>query len=74
MNKRWKTSSLDLSYRRNMKMLFTSWEGLIWGFPVVQTVKNLPREDPDSIPWVEKISWRKEWQPTLVFLPEEFHG
>ena len=25
-------------------------------------------------PWVGKIPWRKEWLPTPVFLPEEFHG
>ena len=25
-------------------------------------------------PWVGKIPWRKAWQPTLVFLPGEFHG
>ena len=25
-------------------------------------------------PWVEKIPWRKKWQPTLVFLPGEPHG
>ena len=25
-------------------------------------------------PWVEKIPWRREWLPTPVFLPEEFHG
>ena len=25
-------------------------------------------------PWVRKISWRREWQPTPVFLPGEFHG
>ena len=25
-------------------------------------------------PWVGKIPWRKEWQPTPVFLPGEFHG
>ena len=24
--------------------------------------------------WVGKISWRREWKPTLVFLPGEFHG
>ena len=29
-----------------------------------------PRFDP----WVGKIPWRKEWQPTPVFLPREFHG
>ena len=25
-------------------------------------------------PWVGKIPWKRKWQPTLVFLPEEFHG
>ena len=24
--------------------------------------------------WVEKIPWRRAWQPTLVFLPRESHG
>ena len=25
-------------------------------------------------PWVEKIPWGREWQPTPVFLPGEFQG
>ena len=25
-------------------------------------------------PWIGKIPWRRERQPTLVFLPGEFHG
>ena len=25
-------------------------------------------------PWVEKIPWRRTWQPTSVFLPGESHG
>ena len=25
-------------------------------------------------PWVEKIPWRREWQPTPIYMPEEFHG
>ena len=29
---------------------------------------------PEFNPWVEKISWRREWQPTPVFLSGEFHG
>ena len=29
---------------------------------------------PGFDPWVGKISWRREWQPTPVFLPGEFHG
>ena len=47
---------------------------------MAQTVKNLPvmqeiwvqslgQEDP-----LEKIPWRREWLPTLVFLPGESHG
>ena len=39
-------------------------------------VKNLPafcrRFGFD--PLVRKIHWRREWQPTPVFLPGEFHG
>ena len=31
---------------------------------------KIPRFDP----WVRKIPWRREWQPTPVFLPGEFHG
>ena len=27
-----------------------------------------------SIPGSEMIPWRREWQPTLVFLPEKSHG
>ena len=25
-------------------------------------------------PWARKTSWRRKWQPALVFLPGEFHG
>ena len=25
-------------------------------------------------PWVEKTSWRREWQPTPVYLPGAAHG
>ena len=25
-------------------------------------------------PWIKKISWRREWLPTPVFLPGELHG
>ena len=24
--------------------------------------------------WIQRITWRRAWQPTPVFLPEEFHG
>ena len=43
---------------------------------VAQTIKNIclhcrrPRFDT----WVEKIPWRREWQPTLAVLLGESHG
>ena len=42
--------------------------------PVVQMVKNLPvMQETGFDPWFGKIPWRREWQPTPVFLPGEFH-
>ena len=29
-----------------------------------------PRFDP----WVERMPWRRKWQPTPVFLPRKSHG
>ena len=29
---------------------------------------------PRFSPWVGKIPWRREWPPTPIFLPGEFHG
>ena len=38
-------------------------------------VKNLPANIDDMRhgfdPWIGKISWRRAWQPTPVFLPGE---
>ena len=37
-------------------------------------VKNLPvRLGPRIKPWVGKIPWRNEWQPTPTFLPGKSH-
>ena len=43
---------------------------------MAQMVKNPPTNagDVGLIPWVRKIPWRREWQPTPVFLPEESYG
>ena len=30
--------------------------------------------EPGFNPWIGKIPWRREWQPTLIFLPGESHG
>jgi len=45
----------------------------------MQVIKNLlaNAEDmkrPKFDPWVRKVLWRREWQPTPVFLPGESHG
>ena len=38
-------------------------------------VKNLPAMWRSRFnPWVGKIPWRRNWQPTPVFLPGESHG
>ena len=37
-------------------------------------VKNLhAMEETGFDPWVGKIPWTREWQPTPVFVPGEFH-
>ena len=34
----------------------------------------LPCRRPGFNPWVGKISWRRKWHPTPVFLPGKSHG
>ena len=42
---------------------------------VAQMVENQPEVQETQVQsWIRKIPWRREWQPTLVFLPGEFHG
>ena len=46
---------------------------LLW--VVAQLVKNLPVMQKTGFnPCVEKIPWRRDWLPTPVFWPGEFHG
>ena len=47
----------------------------VWASLGAQMVKRLPAmEETGFDPWVRKIPWRRKWQPTAVFLPEESHG
>ena len=39
---------------------------------LAQMIKNL--STIKEIPGLGRFHWRREWQPTLVFLPGEFHG
>ena len=44
-------------------------------FPDGSAVKNLPANAGDlvSIPGLRRFPWRRRWQPTGLFLPEESH-
>ena len=62
--------------------IFCSWlnDPILWGASQVVLVvkepacqcRRLKRHQFD--PWVGKISWKRKWQPTPVFLPGESHG
>ena len=49
-----------------------------WASPITQWVKNSPAmqetQEMTVWSWVRKITWRRAWQPTPLFLPGEFHG
>ena len=45
--------------------------GFVAGFPGGSDGKESTCNAEDQI---GKIPWRRKWQPTLVFLPGEFHG
>ena len=54
----------------------SNWTELNWKYPLVaQMLKNLlAMRKTQFDPWVRKIPCRREWLPTPVFLPGEFHG
>ena len=41
---------------------------------VVQIVKNLPAMQKTWVPFLGQEEGRREWLPTPVYLPGEFHG
>ena len=52
---------------------------LTWGLPRWQSGKESTCQGRSCrrrrfSTWVGKILWRRKWQPTPVFLPEESHG
>ena len=60
--------SLEKCYRIRQVLLF------VWASLVTQTVKNLPAVWDT---WVQFLCWddpwKRQWLPTPVFLPGEFH-
>ena len=46
-----------------------------WGFTLAQWKRNCPPSRRCQFnPWVEKIPWRRAWQPIPVSLPGKSHG
>ena len=45
-----------------------------WGNILDNVVDWFERYCAEFGTWVRKISWRRAWQPTPVFLPGESHG
>ena len=66
----------------NLKLLFLKFKGILiekedekrslYTHKVAQVC--LPCRRPRFNPWIGKIPWRREWQPTLVFLPGDFQA
>ena len=72
----WATCWLKLSVALSItEDRFLSVIMIIWFSLVAQMVKNLPEcERTRFNSWIRKIPWRREWQPTPVFLPGESNG
>ena len=56
-----------------------NWVPNTWGFPggargKEPACQSRRHKFPGFSPWVEKIPWRRKWQPTPVCLPGESHG
>ena len=79
----WMAGKADLLSEHLCELQIPVLSGLAWsGLPrqgMVLVVKNPPANagdirDMGSIPGSERSPWRRKWQPTPVFLPEESHG
>ena len=63
-------------------LFYLDWALIHWASQMTLVVKkkkkkiHLPMQgERDGFPpWVRKIPWRREWQPTPVFLPGKSHG
>ena len=51
---------------------FYFYPSMPWASLMVKICLQCKR--PGFNPWVRKIPWKREWQPTPVFLPGEPHG
>ena len=53
-------------------ILYTNTFIFPWWLRRLRICLQCRRSDFD--PWVKKVTWRRAWQPTPVFLPGESHG
>ena len=60
-----KTNTMQTQIIHNLNLF-------ICGFPGGSVVKKKKKIRFNS--WIGKILWGRKWPPTLVFLPEKFHG
>ena len=70
---------IGFGYSWDFLAIFWLWVGVPRASQVVLMVKNPPANTGDVRdcgfgPWVRKTPWRRVWQPTPVFLPEESRG
>ena len=57
------------------ELIYTSFKVLSWWLRWQRICLQCRRQIKCRFdPWVGKISWRRKWQPTLVFLPGQSHG
>ena len=74
----WGRATLFLGRLRNLNSEEVDFLAFILVFGttlIAQMVKNLPViRRPQFYSWVRKIPWRRQWQPTPVFLPGESQG
>ena len=69
----WVYEFCSILHCRGEKCLIGIAYNPLWSSLVAQRVKNLPAMQENRFDhWVGKISWRREWLPTLVFLLGEF--
>ena len=69
------SQSLDVRIHFLQVSEVLSWKGLLRWLSGKESACLCRRcKRPGFDPWVGKISWRKKWKPTPVFLPGEVHG
>ena len=67
--------SVFFHFQKKNFSVYMSWTGLLrWVLVVKNTCQCRGHKRCGFYPWVRKIPWRRAWQPTPVFLPEESHG